>query len=598
MNNANHSLIAFINCEQVDLQNGSVLLLHKRNGKQLVVAPEVPIALGHCKLFRTPSEHAEVVTSSIPQLAGQQDDVIKVLTMVQDAGLMTTAESIAARIRSAEDTATSLPPTRAFIITCDRPAAVRRLLESMLHTSNLTRHQEIFLVDDSRKWLNADENREAVEKFNLTSAKNIRYVGADEQQQLLENLITALPQHEAAIRFLIDREHWAEHKSYGLARTICLLLSVGNRCIVMDDDVICSTAAAPHSSDGIAFADNTREMAFYPDEQTMLTGVIKRDANPLTGHAQCLGMNLAQAVKSLGLEELSSSTLAGSDAAILGVLDGTSPILITQNGALGDPGSPSSNWFYQLGQESIQRMLETPGGHSGAQTNRHYWLGRSRPTFTKMAVMSQVTGLDNSRPLPPYFPINRGEDYIFGAMVEYLFPHAVALEYDWCVPHLPVDSRANADPGESVASRGSIGLLSKYITDHTNYEPDISFETRLEGLCVLIDELAESSNDGLSVLFRAGLAQLNAGKLKALNIQLQTARQNNGPQDWLNYLQKGQGELSAALQSPASPADIQGINMGESAVLATAKEYAAEFSAALRAWPAIRKAAATILTDN
>jgi len=38
--------------------------------------------------------------------------------------------------------------------------------------------------------------------------------------------------------------------------------------------------------------------------------------------------------------------------------------------------------------------------------------------------------------------------------------------------------------------------------------------------------------------------------------------------------------------------------MGESAVLATAKEYAAEFSAALRAWPAIRKAAATILTDN
>ena len=85
---------------------------------------------------------------------------------------------------------------------------IRRLLESMLHTGNLTRHEDIFLVDDSRKWLNADENRQAVEKFNLASAQSIRYVGEEDQDQLLNELISALPAQEAPIRFLIDQKRW------------------------------------------------------------------------------------------------------------------------------------------------------------------------------------------------------------------------------------------------------------------------------------------------------------------------------------------------------------------------------------------------------
>ncbi|MBE9538285.1 MAG: hypothetical protein IMF06_04335 [Proteobacteria bacterium] len=598
MDNVDQALIAFINCEQLDLQNGSILLINKQNNKQFVVAPTVPVALGYCKTFRTISEHASVIAANIPQLAGQEADVISVLTMVRDAGILTTAESVAARISSQNEDSKPLAPTRAFIITCDRPLAVRRLLETMLQTSNLTRHEEIFLVDDSRKWLNADENREAVEKFNLASAKNIHYVGAKQQKQLLDDLISALPQHESAIRFLIDRERWAEQKSYGLARTVCLLLSVDKRCIVMDDDVLCSSAEAPHSSNGIAFSDNTREMDFYADEQKALTSVIKREMNPLTGHAQCLGMTLAQATKKLGLEELNAESLAGANAPFLGLMDGNSPVLITQNGTLGDPGSPQIN-SYMLDQGSIQRMLAAPGGHTSAQANRCYWIGRSRPTFTKMAVMSQVTGLDNSHLLPPYFPIFRGEDHLFGAMVEFLFPQGTTLEYDWCVPHLPIEDRSEQADTSSVAYKGGIGFFSKYITDHTNYEPGIALDTRIEGLCLLIQELSESSNTGLQTLLQTDVSSTNASRLKAISAQFQTASQNQAPQDWLNYLQQGANELSQVLQISASPSKIGGIpeRMGDGAVLDQAKAYAAEFAGALRVWPEIRDAASAIATN-
>jgi len=595
MDNADQALVAFINCEQVDLQNGSILLIHKYGNKQFVVASTVPVALGHCKTFRTLGEHASVIAANIPQLAGQEADIINVLTMVRDAGMMTTAESIADNISSVAGGPRSLAPSRAFIITCDRPDAVKRLLESMLHTGNLTRHEEIFLVDDSRKWLNADDNREAVEKFNLASAKSIRYFGADQQKQLLADLISALPQQQAAIRFLIDRERWAEQKSYGLARTVCLLLSVGKRCIVMDDDVLCSTAEPPFPTEGIAFGDNAREMDFYADEHTALTSVIKRDANPLTGHAQCLGMTLAQATKALGGTELEATDLAGANAPFLGVMSGDSPVLITQNGSLGDPGSPQIN-SYQLGPDSVQRMLAAPGGHSSAQANRHYWLGRSRPTFTKMAVMSQVTGLDNSHALPPYFPIFRGEDYLFGAMVEYLFPHGATLEYDWCVPHIPPDDRSSTATTEPVADKGGINLFAQAITDHTNYEMDISLETRLDSLCLLLQEMSESSNVGLHAKFQAEVAARNASKLRAMGAQVQASSQSQAPQDWQNYLQQGLSELTQAVQTPASPADIKGIpeGMSEDAVIDQAKAFAAEFSSALQTWPAIRLAAISL----
>ena len=50
-------------------------------------------------------------------------------------------------------------------------------------------------------------------------------------------------------------------------------------------------------------------MDFYADQETMLSSTIKTETNPLTGHAQCLGLSLNQAVKALGLEELQEAVL-------------------------------------------------------------------------------------------------------------------------------------------------------------------------------------------------------------------------------------------------------------------------------------------------
>jgi len=57
--------------------------------------------------------------------------------MIRDAGLMTSAADVCQRLQQPTP-ASKLAPTRVFIITCDRPTAVQRLLQSMVMGGNLS----------------------------------------------------------------------------------------------------------------------------------------------------------------------------------------------------------------------------------------------------------------------------------------------------------------------------------------------------------------------------------------------------------------------------------------------------------------------------
>jgi hypothetical protein len=586
-----NTLYAVADIERVDLRNGGVLLIDRNSDAQMISAQEVSIALNSCRTFRTLEGHAEFLAATIPQLAGQQADVLNVLKSVRDNGLLTTAESVCQRLCPAgTPTATDLPPTRVFVITCDRPPAVKRLLESMLQVGNLSRHEHLFLVDDSRDPQNADQNRDAVETFNLTSPRDMHYIGAAEQQRLMNTLISELPACEQDIRFLIDRQQWTGQKTYGLARNICLLFSVGRRAIVMDDDVICAAVASPLQHEGLAFDDAEREVEFYSSEQDILNRARRMDFDPLTGHASCLGLTMAQAINRLGIDALQASDLEGAKAAYLDLWDADSPVLMTQSGTLGDPGTVGTQWIYSLSGASAQRALQAPGGLEGALSNRHYWLGQPRPMFSKMAVISQVTGLDNSRLLPPYFPVFRGEDYLFGAMTELLHPRATTLDYPWSVPHFPLEQRSGNPAPPPVTGRGNINL-GKYVTDRTLYRTGISVETRLVGLSQLVRELAETSDSGLLALFRTEVAENQGAQAQRLAARLQDGSPR--PATWQAWLQQSIGNLNASMQSVTRPQDLPRVpdNLGDQAILDEFRGHATGFAGSLAKWPAIRSAA-------
>lgn len=588
-----NDLCAFTDCEVVPMMNGAVLLVDKFSDAQALVAQSVAQSMQGCRIFRTLQGHADYLTSTVPELAGQGADVLGVLSMLRDTGLMVAANDVCQQLNAPVAPPLDLPPTRCFIITCDRPEAVERLLESTLRAGNLSRHQALYLVDDSRNPACAEQNREAVQRFNLTSPRDMRYFGATEAKHFMNELIAKRPEQEAAIRFLIDREHWSGNTTHGLARNLCMLLSVGCRAIVMDDDVLCTAMVAPHRKSGVTFGAVEKEADFYADHQEMLQRATPAEFDPFAGHAECLGLNIGQALQKLLPESLTSADLAGANAGYLRLWQARSPVLITQCGTLGDPGSPATDWIYYAEGETAKRLTEFGGGIEGALTSRSYWVGHPRPCFTKMAGMSQVTGLDNSQLLPPYFPLYRGEHYLFGAMAEHLHPQGAVLNYDWCVPHLPVEERKS--PAEPEPKSGK-GLFSpgKYVTDRTVYQRGITPETRLQGLANLALQLSQTDDRGLSTRFRQEVAEMQG--LEQFKLSSILGDGNIRAPAWQSWLETSARNVQGAMRELAQPDDLPNLpgELDNAALLERFRRHAAAFGDALAGWTRIRAAAKTL----
>lgn len=587
--NTSSALYAFADCELIPIDQAIMLVINRVNGRQQFVAPQVVEALKTCTTFQTIETHADHLARSRPELKGNRALALQALEQLRDGGMLLAADTIRERLHQSEEG--RLEPTRAFIITCDRPAAVERLLESMLSIGTLTQHDALYLVDDSREAGNRAANRDAVERFNLRCARDMTYFGAEEQAALLQSLVRALPDHERGIRFLLDPTLWQGKKTYGRARTLCLLLSVGYRAIVMDDDILCQAVRPPVSEPGISFR-GSRKAAFYENRETLLASAVATGKDPLTGHSEYLGQGLGAALIKLNEGALGEEQFIATNAAMLNVLEPSSRVLITQCGSFGDPGTGGAHWAVHLGEDSIERLVNAPHGMAAALENRCNWLGCSRPTLHKMAFMSQMTGLDNTQLLPPYFPAFRGEDLLFGAMVEAMHHHGAVLEYDWAVPHLPLEERGGEGLRAPMAGAAGIGLFARYLTEHIDYKDASDPGGRLHHLAQDARRLAARSTDDLLLDYRREQAKAQADKLHGLRVQL--ARAEELPSiNWQGYLKRGVQELQQSIAEVHGPSRISGVPAGatDEAVIDEFRALATGWGAALDAWPAMREAA-------
>jgi hypothetical protein len=387
---------AYAECEQITLNETAVLIVNTRSGGKLAVMRSAANALTYCLQYETLPDHARMLCATIPALHGREAEALQVLESARDAGILLSAQQTAARLGDGPPSE-RLAPTRVFIITCDRPAAIERLLDSLLSAGELSRHDRLVLVDDSRQQDNLRRNRELVAAFNLRSAQSMQYFGPQAASELLSRLLQAMPDHESGLRFLLDRQRWASQPTYGLARNLCLLLSVGYRAIILDDDIVCRAVQPPRSESGIGFSHKeSREAWFYPSVPALLESTRSGEINPLSLHSQRVGQSLAAVLTGLSGERLAPGTLAHCHGKMLSVLDGSSPVLITQCGSAGDPGTMGSQWVTRLGTASVRRLLARSADQQSLPPSRPCWLGYTRPTIAlrgEIAICCHLTCL-------------------------------------------------------------------------------------------------------------------------------------------------------------------------------------------------------------
>ena len=595
--------IAFDLCKPYAVPGGNLLLHNTRNGKRAMVKTEVYSTLVACNDFQTLDTHVTNIINRNPTLQGQQADIRKVLKQMLDNGIMRSAKSVVEeltpRVKTDPASNDDSKPVGA-IITWERPQMLERLLQSIVDNCQTGKLHCLYVIDDSRNTGNIRKNRELAEKFSNRVDTALHYFGQSEQRVFIDKLIKKLPMREGAIRFLIDQDLWTDHWTSGLARNWATFLSCGRRLVVMDDDVVCDVYNPPSLKPNITLSDTARENDFFAHEGewTHLRQSIKPD--PLARHMQCLGLTLSQAIGVLGQQHLKPGSLEDATSLQASEFRADSPVLITEAGSLGCPGTDGNTWLPMMNTTSLKKMLASQKKTSDALSTRKVWSGRSHPHFSPQANMSQVTGLDNRQLLPPYIPIARGEDSWFGHMVGFIFPTSVVLDYPWAVPHLPIPDRTwqHKDLKFSLEQTFPSFLFDKMLEYRSNCQAH-NPEGRLAALAAWYRDLAGATPESLRAMHQDYTLDSGASKLKTLDSLLTAAE--SAPVDWQNYLRNGIQQLNADLER-ASRDDfsVKGYpdNLDEEDLFAFWKETWSGFAATLETWPEIRKAAQELVAEG
>lgn len=588
--------VAFDLCKVYPVPGGNMLLHNTINGKRCMIQPEVYATLMNCIEFRTIDQHTASIIERNPGMKEQKPAIDQMFLQMLKAGMLVSGKATCDRLKTKPQN-TVMPKTDskpvAAIITWERPQALERLLESIAKNCETKHIHRLYVIDDSRNPENVLKNREVVENFASRMETPLHYFGQDEQNRLIDGLVEKLPEHENAIRFLTDQSRWREHWTAGLSRNLALLLSCGRRLVMLDDDAICDVFEPPNANPKITFSDSAREADFFANEQewTPLHQPINPD--PIQRHMQCLGLTFSEAVDILGENHLKPAGLNHATALLVSELEAGSPILVTECGSLGCPGSVRNTWLPDMAPTSLKRMLKSEQKTTQALTSRKVWHGRNHPHFAPRSNMSQITGFDNRQMLPPYLPIMRGQDRLFGHMLSFIFPSAVTLDYPWAVPHLPLPERQWQERDRSFKPADSFPsfFFEKILEHKTTFVSDSALD-RMASLSAWFRDMAAATDKSLISMYREDRLLSSSSRLNHLEKLMTSAAST--PVNWQNYLRNGIKQLNTDLDI-ASREDfpVKGFpqNLEGSELIAFWKNVWLEFADTLTAWPEIREAA-------
>jgi hypothetical protein len=591
--------IAFDLCKAYPMGGGRLLLHNTRNGQRAVVTREVYSTLLACVEFRTLDQHVVRIIRMNPGMRGQEAEIQKVLGTMLNDGIMISAQGLSEDLkrggstRNIEETG-GLPVV--VVITWERPVALERLLDSITANCNSGNFLGLFVVDDSRNKDNIAQNQALSDKFKSRLDCPVQYIGRLQQQDLIEKLITRLPGDEEAVRFLIDQQRWDGHWTAGLSRNLALLLSGGHRLVMIDDDAVCDVYHPAQRSPDIHFSDHPRDADFFSNEQDWSSFRAPTEHDPVERHMQCLGLTFSEALEVLGKENLGAGGFDNATALISSELSVESRVLMTECGSLGCPGTSNNTWLPDMSRTSLLRMLDSKEKTHNALYRRMVWSGRRQPHFAPRPNMSQITGFDNRRLLPPYLPILRGQDRLFGLMLDFIFPHGLTLDYPWAIPHLPVPERQWQEKDRDFTPGNSFPLFFfEHLLEHKSACLANGPDSRLVSLAAWFDDLSTASTTTLTAMHRDTVLRNSTDVLQHL-AGLHAASES-APSEWQNYLTNGMAQINTGLDLVSRkdfrlrgfPEFLEGPDL-----VSFWKNTWGGYATAMRAWPRIRRAAAEI----
>jgi len=195
--------------------------------------------------------------------------------------------------------------------------------------------------------------------------------------------------------------------------------------------------------------------------------------------------------------------------------------------------------------------------------------------------------------VPPYLPAGRNEDLLFGIMLQRLQPEAAVFNGDWAIKHKPLNER-QLDPTDSVTVEVGITLLADWLGKEPKDQIGLTPERRLAGLGEEVLRLAEMNHGDRRHLMQRQLVGRRTALLNQCMSHIDALKSLEplpSAASWQQFLNTSRDRLYREIQSPPSIDRDVGAGKEASINFNWLEDHGRRFSAALKAWPALRQAA-------
>jgi len=555
----------------------------------LVLLPHVEMLIS-CVRLATLDDHAARICSERGLDGGQFEAVRRALDRFVGAGYLVSCTAAPAGPRvegeSPSRIASIAIPTR------DRHDQVCRALSSYGKNCAKYGHDNDFVIlDDSANPDGRERLREIGRRFGAASGFAVSYAGLEEKLVYADALTAEADVDPDIVRFGLFGDSRCSC-TMGANRNALLLHTVGDLVFSADDDTVCSVAGPPEDCEkGIAVCgdDDPTEFWFYPDRETVVRAGVAADCDVLGAHGRFLGRRIPSIVAEAGDGGIA---LDGTCNHLMRSLQsGTGRVLASFNGVLGDSGMYSGVGLPSCRREgTFMRLTRSPAEYRSAITSRE--VIRCAPQVSVShgpPWMSTFYGLDNGDLLPPFMPVQRNEDTVFGFSARW-FDESYSVHLPWTLLHAPAPRGTYSPDHLAALARIRISDLVMALMRSRDLPAGMERAQKIESLGASLVEAGLLSPPDFEEFAKLQLWRSASRRAQMLEALFQ--RRNGQPDFWANDVKEQVKRLQqgAASLEFVVPVDLEdGANPHD--ILAFCQSLVTRFGRLLAAWPTLVSAA-------
>jgi hypothetical protein len=404
--------------------------------------------LASCRVFATLPEHAHRVAQHMHFSLAEATRCIEVLV---EKGLLVSQREIITAIRSHAREPASKPAVTSLVIpTRNRTDTLRRGLRSFIHNRNtFARKYQIVIADDSERTA-AASTRSMLHGLLTTCGVRIHYASIEDREAYAVELAKEAQVPDEIVEFAILNPY-ACSISTGACRNTLLLATSGEMIVSVDDDTICEIAPVPESEHGIGLSSFSYDTAgqedpiehyFYTDFESARDSVEFEQRDFVALHEQLLGRDVADCLLEFSVGE--SPNLGYLRTALLRNIERRkSGVIATTMGFVGDCATDWPGYMVFLSGRAHERLTRSEEFYRMAlQSRQVITTPRQMTIWDGPVVRTMNIGLDNRVLLPPFLPVYRAQDAVFGAILRLCFPETAQGLLPWILVHAPAETRS------------------------------------------------------------------------------------------------------------------------------------------------------------